>query len=128
MPFAGSLDSGELNFDWGANAAILFGRQKVQGHHQTTMRFYSHKWFHVFPESYPPRHITGKAIDRTRTVAVPNLGGFAGVSWQYRNAKVSFGYRVDEFFGAMDGGIDTHKSENRGFFGPFANISIGIGG
>jgi iron complex outermembrane receptor protein len=128
VPVAGSPDGGELNVDWGANAAVLFGRQNVQGRHQTTMRFYSHKWFDVFPTSNPPRHITGKAIDRTRTVAVPNLGGFAGVSWQYQNAKVSFGYRADEFFGAMDGGIDTYKAENRGFFGPFANISIGLGG
>jgi hypothetical protein len=61
-------------------------------------------------------------------VAVPNLGGFAGVSWRYQNAKVSFGYRADEFFGAMDGGLDKHKSENVGFFGPYANISIGLGG
>jgi len=61
-------------------------------------------------------------------VAVPNVGALFGVSYKYQNAKVSFGYRVDEFFGAMDGGIDTRKSENRGFFGPYANISIGLGG
>jgi hypothetical protein len=59
---------------------------------------------------------------------VPNVGGFAGVSLQRGAAKVSLGYRVDFFFGAMDGGIDTTKSENRGFYGPFANISIGFGG
>jgi iron complex outermembrane receptor protein len=66
--------------------------------------------------------------NRSRLVAVPNVGGFAGISFKYQNAKVSFGYRADEFFGAMDGGIDAHKSENRGFFGPYANISIGLGG
>jgi hypothetical protein len=44
------------------------------------------------------------------------------------HAIVSFGYRADGFFGAIDGGIDTYKSYNRGFFGPYANISIGLGG
>jgi iron complex outermembrane receptor protein len=66
--------------------------------------------------------------NRSRMVAVPNLGALFGLSYKYQNAKVSFGYSADEFFGAMDGGIDTRKSENVGFFGPFANISIGLGG
>ena len=61
-------------------------------------------------------------------VAVPNVGALFGISYKYQNAKISFGYRADEFFGAMDGGIDTHKSENRGFNGPYATISIGLGG
>lgn len=30
--------------------------------------------------------------------------------------------------GVMDGGIDTAKSENVGFYGPFASVSAGIGG
>ena len=50
------------------------------------------------------------------------------MSFKYNNAKVSFGYRADEFFGAMDGGIDARKSENVGFFGPLRNLSIGLGG
>jgi hypothetical protein len=33
---------------------------------------------------------------------------------------------VDEFFGAMDGGLDTRKSYNQEFYGPFATISIGL--
>jgi hypothetical protein len=49
------------------------------------------------------------------------------VSWRTSNAKVSLGYRADMFFGAIDGGIDTRKNENRGFYGPFASISIGLG-
>ncbi|HVP85004.1 MAG TPA: hypothetical protein VMS78_09800 [Rhizomicrobium sp.] len=43
-------------------------------------------------------------------------------------AKVSLGYRADFFFGAMDGGIDTRESYNRNFYGPYASISIGLGG
>ncbi len=40
--------------------------------------------------------------------------------------KVRMGYRADFFFGAIDGGIDTRKSETLGFYGPFATISIGL--
>jgi hypothetical protein len=59
---------------------------------------------------------------------VPNLGGFAGVSYRYNNAKISFGYRADLFFGAIDGGIDHRHSETLNMGGPFANISFGLGG
>ncbi len=59
---------------------------------------------------------------------MPNLGGFAGISFIFQSAKVSLGYRADFFFGAMDGGIDTAKNENVGFYGPFASVSVGLGG
>ena len=58
---------------------------------------------------------------------MPNLGGFAGLSYRMQDFKVSFGYRADFFFNAIDGGIDTRKEENRGFFGPYASISVGLG-
>jgi len=50
------------------------------------------------------------------------------ISMRYSNAKISFGYRADEFFGAKDGGFASAKNYNLGFYGPFAAISIGIGG
>jgi hypothetical protein len=59
---------------------------------------------------------------------VPNLGAFAGLSFRFAQAKVSVGYRGDFFFGAMDGGLDTRKSYNQEFYGPFATVSIGLGG
>jgi hypothetical protein len=49
-----------------------------------------------------------------RSVVVPNLGAFAGLSMKYTNARLSLGYRADFFFGAVDGGIDQHKSYNFG--------------
>ena len=51
-------------------------------------------------------------------MTVPNVGGFAGLSFNYADAKISFGYKADFFFGAIDGGIDTRKNENRGFSAP----------
>jgi hypothetical protein len=165
MPFAGNSDGGELTFDWGANAAILFGHQGAKGHHQTTTQTYQKtgwcggnracgaggganhggKFGRVAGHfgggtqqsaffgnlSYTNGAIsrTHNAADfnRTRAVTVPNFGAFAGLSYRYADAKISLGYRADFFFGAMDGGIDSRKSENRGFFGPFASISVGLG-
>jgi len=125
VPVAGRDASAMFSFDWGVNAAILFGRQNAHLHHQTSGFTYRrtglkyHSTQHIPVVSNP---------DRSRTVTIPNVGGFVGTSLKFPNAKVSLGYRVDFFFGAMDGGIDTAKKENVGFYGPFATLSIGIGG
>ena len=134
------------------NGAVLFGRQKASGHHKTTIRsYYETQWKkgfgqkgHITPGHFqnlaahqgygsytaqPTAHRTNVAsFNRMRTVIVPNIGAFAGVSYRIEDFKVAVGYRADFFFGAMDGGIDTAKSENRGFYGPFASVSVGLGG
>jgi hypothetical protein len=80
-------------------------------------KYYNTKHYtHAFPHN------------RSRMIAVPNAGVTAGLSFRYANAKVSFGYRADIFFGAMDGGMDAAEKENVGFYGPFATVSVGIGG
>jgi iron complex outermembrane recepter protein len=38
-PFAGSPQGGEVTFDWGANAALLFGRQRARVQHQETAQY-----------------------------------------------------------------------------------------
>jgi iron complex outermembrane receptor protein len=137
-PFMGNEQNGELTFDWGANGAVLFGRQKASGTHATGKVYYCFRnYIHniACPAGFgydhrtkPIYQRTAPPFNRSRMATVPDLGGFVGLSMKYNNAKVSFGYRADEFFGAMDGGIDSYKAENRGFFGPFASISIGLGG
>lgn len=126
-PFVGSPDHGELTFDWGVNAALLFGRQKAKIHHQTTGR-YNSGHAAAYAESALTITYQGAPIDRTRSrgVVVPNIGAFAGFSVKYPNAKVSFGYKADFFFGAMDGGIDVRRTEDVGFHGPYASVSIGL--
>jgi len=124
----GNSDDGELSLDWGVNAAVLFGRQKVKVEHSTTAK--SHPGYagtHVstFPVLYS-RHAPPRT--QSRNVTVPNVGGFIGLSAQKYNAKISLGYRADFFFGAVDGGIDVHDSKTLGFHGPFATISVGLGG
>src|SRR6185437_3015990 len=125
-PFAGNADDGEIDFDWGVNGAMLCGRQKAAVHHQTTGRYHKSGGYDV-PKTTRYRN-TPPDQARSRSVIVPNVGGFAGLSFRYDAAKVSFGYRADFFFGAMDGGIDTRKTYGRNFYGPFATVSIGLGG
>jgi hypothetical protein len=118
---AGNPADSAISLDWGVNGAVLFGRQRAEIHHHTSRAHFL--WFsRTFAyqiSSAPPA--------RSRNVTVPNLGGFAGVSWRYAAAKVTLGYRADYFFGAIDGGIDAAKKEDRGFYGPFVSISVGIG-
>jgi hypothetical protein len=126
MPVDGDLQDGELTLDWGANGALLFGRQKSHVQHHETANYAN--FVHILGGAYVPLydHSGGHAADHR--IVVPNIGALAGVSYRFNNAKISFGYRGDFFFGALDGGIDARKSETLGFFGPFAKISIGLGG
>ncbi|HEY4123025.1 MAG TPA: hypothetical protein VGM36_00340 [Rhizomicrobium sp.] len=129
---AGTRDSAEFTLDWGVNGALLFGRQKAKVHHQSTMRYnrpvlYNNQQGYLTTH-YGPAHLNPHDRQSNRSVVVPNLGGMAGFSLKFPNAKMSLGYRADFFFGAVDGGIDTRKSEDLFFHGPFASISIGLGG
>jgi len=121
---AGKAETSELSFDWGANASVLFGRQKVAGTHQSTGIFYSG----VYNATAHSQYHNNVPMNRSHSVVVPNVGGLAGLSFRHGDAKVSFGYRADFFFGAVDGGINARKSHDRNFYGPYATISIGLGG
>ncbi|HVP86115.1 MAG TPA: hypothetical protein VMS78_15450 [Rhizomicrobium sp.] len=120
---AGREKSMSLDFDSGINASVLFGRQRASVQHQTSAYFLKGCNCTRFP-TYVHVHDT----NRSRGVTVPNIGAFAGLSLKFPNAKVSLGYRGDFFFGAMDTGIDTRKTSTVGFYGPYASISIGLGG
>ncbi len=121
---AGNVNEDGLSFDWGVNAAVLFGRQSTRGSHKTSSIYFQNFALYPVSVSRPP----AQDIVRSRSVVVPNVGGFAGISVRYSDAKLSLGYRGDFFFGAMDAGIDTRRLSDRSFHGPFATISIGLGG
>jgi iron complex outermembrane receptor protein len=121
-PFVGNEEDGEVTIDWGVNAAILFGKQKSATKHQTSGYYVRPKYGHSVI-AYPPM----ATRTRSRNVMVPNVGGFAGLSFRYSDAKLSLGYRGDFFFGAIDAGIDTRREATRAFYGPFASISVGLG-
>jgi iron complex outermembrane recepter protein len=127
-PFAGNQQDGELTFDWGANAALLFGKQKASVHHHESAHYLppSHEFDASVPYSLVYDHPSG-GHSNIRNVTVPNVGGSIGLSWRVQDFKVSMGYRADFFFGAMDTGIDAVKKSNLTFNGPYASISIGLG-
>jgi hypothetical protein len=126
-PIIGSSERGALMFDWGVNASLLFGHQKTKIHQQTIGRFHpTYGLQSALPITY--QRPATPAHTRSRGVVVPNIGAFAGFSVKYPSAKVSFGYKADFFFGAMDGGIDVRRTQDIGFHGPYASISIGLGG
>lgn len=120
----GNPQSDEVTLDWGANVALLFGRQKARVQHQESAHYKSKnvQFQYITTYQHPPA-----GHSDARSVTVPNVGGFAGASYRIENFKVSMGYRADFFFGAIDGGIDTRKSETLGFYGPFASVSVGLG-
>jgi hypothetical protein len=125
MPVAGSNNGMLIDFDWGVNAAALFGRQSVHENHSTTGYKISHD-SHGVKHTSSYNHATQH--NRSSSVIIPNVRGFAGVSLKFPNAKVSLGYRGDFFFNATDSGIDARNAANQNFYGPFATISIGLGG
>ena len=122
---AGNSADGEISLDWGVNGAILFARQTVRGHHVTSGHYYYRKALplHQFSSAYQ----TSGSPNRSRRVTIPNIGGFAGLSYRFTDAKLSVGYRADIFVNAIDRGIDTRTTANRTFYGPYASISIGLG-
>ena len=131
----GNAETGEISLDWGFNGALLFGRQKSKGSHRTIAYAYIQRYFNANRPTYVPHsnglgysttYRTNVPHDRSRSVIVPNLGAFAGISFRQGAAKVSFGYRADFFFGAVDDGVDARHIVDRNFYGPFATISIGL--
>lgn len=126
---AGDPEESEVTLDFGVAGALLFGRQKAHAPHESRDRYYRARYnnpdgIHAqYKTRYDNNIDTGS---RSRSVMVPNIGGFAGLSFRRSNAKISFGYRGDFFLGAMDVGIDTRKSETMSFHGPFATLSIGF--
>jgi len=119
----GTPEEGQLALDWGVNAALLFGRQKAKTSHHSTVRYFPSVDALPTVQTNPPVNRT-----RSRMVTVPNIGGFAALSYRFPNAMLSAGYRADFFFGAKDSGLETRTTADVGFHGPFATVSIGIGG
>jgi len=127
---AGDPQDSELMIDWGINAALLFGRQKSKTDHATRSTQLA-----AYPTNFGKYSLTQVSgynrgphpHTRSRRVAAPNIGGFAGLSLKWPNAKLSLGYRYDTFLNAMDIGIDARKTSDLTFQGPYASISIGLG-
>ncbi|HVP86340.1 MAG TPA: hypothetical protein VMS78_16585 [Rhizomicrobium sp.] len=99
-----------FSLDWGAEFALLFGRQKVAA-------------AVVYDDNYAL-----PTIGRHRNVTVPEVGGFMGLSWTCPDAPAKFtlGYKVDALFNVYDGGFFTPVDTDRITHGPFAKVSISV--
>ena len=76
-PVLGSTESGQLSLDWGANAALLFGRQKARVQHQTTAQYFASAFAY---DKYPAPAGAGYhhplvTRQRAHTLVVPNAEG-----------------------------------------------------
>jgi hypothetical protein len=116
LPVVANNDTALL-FDWGIGGSVLFGRQKVTG------RLSSHYNFRT--NVYPTET---SEFARARSVVIPNVNGFAGISYRLPAVKVAIGYRADVYLGGVDGGLGAENRINHSFYGPFAVVSFGIGG
>jgi len=94
--------------DWGAEAAVLFGRQKS-----------------YFAINYYGGTIGGA---RHRNQTVPEVGGFMGLSWTCPDAPAKFtlGYKVDALFNVYDGGFFAPANVDRVTHGPFVKVGINV--
>ncbi len=100
-------DNGGFSIDWGADGAVLFGRQTVN-----------------LSVGYDTGQ--GYSTGRHGAITIPAVGGFAGLSWRPADSglKVSFGYKADAYFHVLDGGIDTGQRIDRITHGPFLNVGF----
>lgn len=126
-PFVGNQHDGELTFDWGANASLLFGRQRADVRHQETA--YHRTYLGLLDGNFYPVYYENpsRGHDNIRSVTVPNVGGSVALSWRVQDFKFNLGYRYDTFLKAMDTEIDARKTSNLTFSGPYASISVGLG-
>lgn len=136
VPLMSGQRDAHLEIDMGVTGAVLFGRQKARLSHHTTARYFKLSYDHPVPGQtgnpgghtfYITQYMHSGAPVRARSVTVPNIGAFAGLSYRIDSFKMSAGYRADFFFGAMDAGIDAANRNTTSFHGPFASISIGLG-
>ena len=125
----GDKSDSEVTLDWGVQGALLFGRQRTKLDH-TTQAYHQPYTYYIWyrGNGYTKAYDNPHPVNRSRSVTIPKVGAFAGLSWRSEHAKVSIGYRYETYINAMDTGIDARKTSNVSFSGPYASFSIGLGG
>jgi hypothetical protein len=115
-------DNEGLDIDWDMGGALLFGRQKSRLSLKTVDNYHENVFFNFV--NHPSTHNAN--YSRSKAALVPNLEASAGISYRFPHARISAGYRVSEFFNAMDVGVGTRKSSNVLLHGPYATVAIGV--
>jgi hypothetical protein len=93
---------------WGADAAVLFGTTSVDG-------------AAVFSDGDVYADLSGH---RSESVTVPNVGAHLSLDYHTPSTPVtiSLGYRVDAYFGAIDGGLDVERKVDIIEHGPYLSM------
>jgi hypothetical protein len=121
----GSGETGRLNLDWGLDAGLLFGKQKVDIRREAVTEY-------LTGSSLAPMTTTTMADipprQASRSVQVPVAGVSLGLSYSLDRLKLSTGYRWERYFDAIDGGIAERKEYDRTIDGPYFKIAVGFGG
>ena len=101
---------------------MLFGKQKTRVHEHVVGIYGGNNGYVV--SSYDT------TLDRVRekTVTVPAANANLGLSYELGRLKMSGGYRWERYFKAIDAGVDSRKTYDRQFDGPYVKVSVGFGG
>ncbi|HWD68226.1 MAG TPA: hypothetical protein VG227_09725 [Caulobacteraceae bacterium] len=91
---------------WGGDAAVLFGNTSIDGRA-------------VFSDGYV--EFSGR---RSESITVPNVGAHLSLDYHLPStpALISLGYRIDAYFGAMDGGGDVERKVDIIQHGPYLSM------
>ncbi len=116
---------GAISLTWDVNGALLFGKQKDKAQHRTVG---ANNCYGRNCNAYVTQYQNTSATRTTKNITVPNLGGAIGISYRFRDLKLNFGYRADFFFHAINTGFTGKSAITRGYQGPYASISVGLGG
>ena len=129
LPLAGNkFDVGRIGMDMGLGGAVLFGKQKTRVHEHLLGVYDGGSYFYLSGTELTPSYNTTHYRIREKTVIVPAANANLGLSYELGRLKMSGGYRWERYFKAIDAGIETRKTYDRQFDGPYVKISVGFGG
>jgi iron complex outermembrane recepter protein len=131
-PLLNVEDAGQVTVDWTLTGGVLFGHRKAtvkatEGSSYFDARYPNSPSQYVLNALPAPAQTPIDIAPRDRFAAVPVLDLSLGLSYKVRGVKISGGYRWERYFGAIDGGFQQSKGENRTLTGPFLSISLGFG-
>ncbi len=110
----------------GLGGAVLFGKQKTRvNEHLMGVYAGGPLWDTI---SIISSYDTTLNHVREKTVTVPEANANLGLSYELGRLKMSGGYRWERYFKAIDAGVDTRKTYDRQFDGPYVKVSVGFGG
>jgi len=118
--------AGRIGVDLGLGGAVLFGKQRTHNR-ERLLGAYSrgNLWDLItLTDSYD----TTTVRVRDKSVTVPAANASLGLSYELGGLKVGAGYRWERYFKAIDAGLDSRKTYDRQFDGPYFKVSVGFGG